>query len=124
MKHAVALPLALWVWVIFHGSVLCQRPAVVNLGAVFTFDSVIGRPAKVAMEAAVSDVNSDPRILNGTKLNLITGDAKCNVFIGSIASNFLILLSVFILVIAFCKYYYYFFSNSTMQVILARNNCS
>lgn len=82
----MALPLALWVCVIFHGSVLCQRPAVVNIGAVFTFDSVIGRPAKVAMKVAVSDVNSDPRILNGTELNLIMGDAKCSVFMGCIAA--------------------------------------
>lgn len=88
MRHVVALPLALWVWVIFHGSVLCQRPAVVNIGAVFTFDSVIGRPAKVAMKVAVSDVNSDPRILNGTELNLIMGDAKCSVFMGCIAGTF------------------------------------
>lgn len=106
MKHAVAQPLALWVWVIFHGSVLCQSPAVLNIGAVFTFDSVIGRAAKVAMEAAVSDVNSDPRILNETKLNLITGDAKCNVFIGSIAGTFKF-SSVLVLVIAFCNYYIY-----------------
>ncbi|RVX08528.1 Glutamate receptor 3.4 [Vitis vinifera] len=87
MRHVVALPLALWVCVIFHGSVLCQRPAVVNIGAVFTFDSVIGRPAKVAMKVAVSDVNSDPRILNGTELNLIMGDAKCSVFMGCIAEE-------------------------------------
>ncbi|KAJ1389240.1 Periplasmic binding protein-like I [Sesbania bispinosa] len=44
------------------------RPASVNIGAIFTFDSVIGKAAKAAMEMAVSDVNSDPKVLNGTKL--------------------------------------------------------
>ncbi|XVF85662.1 hypothetical protein PTKIN_Ptkin17bG0134300 [Pterospermum kingtungense] len=62
----------------------CQKPAVVNVGAVFTFDSVIGRAAKPAMEAAISDINANPTILNGTHLNLFMADADCNVFLGSI----------------------------------------
>jgi len=56
--------------VFLTGSVYCQSPAVVNIGAVFTFNSTIGRVAKVVMETAISDVNVDPRILNRTKLNL------------------------------------------------------
>ncbi|XP_010550509.1 PREDICTED: glutamate receptor 3.6 isoform X3 [Tarenaya hassleriana] len=55
------------------------RPDVVNVGAVFTFGSVIGRVIKVAMEAAVEDVNSSPSILNGTHLKIIMHDTK---FIG------------------------------------------
>ncbi|KAJ4891470.1 Glutamate receptor 3.7 [Raphanus sativus] len=61
----------------------CQRPQVVNLGAVFTFDSVIGRAAKVALEAAVSDVNADTSVLKDTELRLIMEDSSCNVFHGS-----------------------------------------
>ncbi|KAA0043456.1 glutamate receptor 3.7-like [Cucumis melo var. makuwa] len=73
-------------WAFLAGSACCQRPAVVNIGAVFTFDSIIGRAAKVAMEAAVSDVNADPSILNGTKLNLVMADTHCNVLVGSIGA--------------------------------------
>jgi ionotropic glutamate receptor len=42
----------------------------VNIGTVFTFNLVIGRVVRVMMEAAISSVNADPRILNGTKLKI------------------------------------------------------
>ncbi|CAN7006672.1 unnamed protein product [Brassica rapa subsp. trilocularis] len=61
----------------------CQRPKVVNLGAVFTFDSVIGRAAKVALEEAVSDVNADRSVLKETELRLFMEGSSCNVFHGS-----------------------------------------
>lgn len=67
--------------------VYCGRPSVVNVGAIFTFDSVIGNAAKAAMEMAVDDINKDPRILDGTKLNLIMEDSNCSVFIGSIKGS-------------------------------------
>ncbi|XP_022140487.1 glutamate receptor 3.7-like isoform X2 [Momordica charantia] len=38
------------------------------------------------MEAAALDVNADPTILNGTKLNLIMADTHCNVLLGSIGA--------------------------------------
>lgn len=63
------------------------RPASVNIGAVFAFDSVIGRAAKVAIEAAVADVNNDSSILRGTRLNLIMKDTNCSVFLGSVAGK-------------------------------------
>ncbi|XP_022776636.1 glutamate receptor 3.7 [Durio zibethinus] len=71
------------IWVSQSCFVGCQKPAVVNIAAIFTFDSVIGRAAKPAMEAAISDINATPRILNGTHLNLSMSDAYCNVFLGS-----------------------------------------
>ncbi|KAE8667243.1 Glutamate receptor 3.7 [Hibiscus syriacus] len=61
-------------------------PVSVNVGVVFSFDSVIGRAAKAAMEAAISDINETPTILNGTRLNLTMADANCNAFLGSIAA--------------------------------------
>ncbi|KAH6776088.1 glutamate receptor 5 [Perilla frutescens var. hirtella] len=67
-----------------HNIVYCEKPAEVRVGAVFTFDSVIGRGAKIAMEMAVEDVNSDPKILNGTELKVIMKDLSCSVFMGSI----------------------------------------
>ncbi|KAF3966631.1 hypothetical protein ACB098_06G096400 [Castanea mollissima] len=87
MKHSVILlPLVVLIWVFLNGSVYCQGPAVVKIGAIFTFNSVIGRAAKVAMETAVSDVNADRSILNGTKLELISEDANCSAFLGSVGA--------------------------------------
>ncbi|XP_027340391.1 glutamate receptor 3.7-like isoform X2 [Abrus precatorius] len=87
MKQLMILHLVTWSWVfLLCGIAHSQRPASVNIGAVFAFDSVIGRAAEVAMEMAVSDVNADPRVLKGTKLNLIKRDAMCNAFLGSIGA--------------------------------------
>ncbi|XP_034226272.1 glutamate receptor 3.6-like [Prunus dulcis] len=60
------------------------RPEVVNIGAIFTFDSVIGKIAKLAIALAVEDVNSDPEILNGTKLTLKMQNTKSSDFLGII----------------------------------------
>lgn len=90
MKQSRELCVLIWMLVV-NGSVWCQRPGVVKIGAVFSFNTVIGRASKPAMEAAVSDINQDPKILNGTKLHLITEDANCNVFLGGIEGNLKIL---------------------------------
>ncbi|PPR82720.1 hypothetical protein GOBAR_AA37996 [Gossypium barbadense] len=42
-----------------------SKPKVINIGALFTLNSVLGEAAKPAIQAAVDDVNSDPTILNG-----------------------------------------------------------
>ncbi|KAM0970087.1 hypothetical protein EV1_017986 [Malus domestica] len=60
------------------------RPDVVNIGAIFTFDSVIGKIAKLAITLAVEDVNSNPEILNGTKLTLKMQNTKSSDFLGII----------------------------------------
>jgi ionotropic glutamate receptor len=61
-----------------------QRPSAVTVGALFTYDSIIGRAARLAMEFAVDDVNADPTVLAGTSLNLITQDTNCSGFLGTI----------------------------------------
>ncbi|GKV13324.1 hypothetical protein SLEP1_g24351 [Rubroshorea leprosula] len=61
-----------------------SRPSVVNIGALLTFNSVIGRAARPAIEAAINDINSDPNILKGTKLNLILHDTNCSGFLGTV----------------------------------------
>lgn len=72
----------------FSGIISCQRlPEVVNIGAVLTYESIIGRVAKVAIEAAVADVNADKKILGGTRLNLIMENNNCNAFLGSIGGD-------------------------------------
>ncbi|KAK7346274.1 hypothetical protein VNO80_20789 [Phaseolus coccineus] len=53
-----------------------RTPRTVNVGALLSFNSTVGRVAKVAIEAAVDDVNSDATILNGTKLNILLLDTK------------------------------------------------
>lgn len=83
MKPSVIVLLPLLVLVFFVTFGCCQRPAVVNVGAVFTYNSVIGRAAKNAMEIAVSDINADHNILKGTKFNLSMEDTNCSVFMGS-----------------------------------------
>ncbi|CAA6673454.1 unnamed protein product [Spirodela intermedia] len=57
-------------------------PAVVNVGAIFTFNSTIGRAAKVAINAAVQDVNSDPSMLGATRLVVRMQDSSCSGFLG------------------------------------------
>lgn len=61
-----------------------SRPRVVNIGALFTYNSAIGRSAQPAIKAAIEDVNSDPDLLPGTRLNLILQDTNCSGFLGTV----------------------------------------
>lgn len=63
------------------------RPKSVNIGAFFTFNSVIGRALKPAITAAVDDINSNSSILHGTTINLIFYDTKCSGFVGTMGGN-------------------------------------
>jgi ionotropic glutamate receptor len=74
------------------------RPPSVTIGALFTFDSVIGRSARTAIQLAVDDVNGDPTVLRGTNLSVIFQDTKCSGFVGTIqGNNTLLICSVFFL---------------------------
>ncbi|KAL8240467.1 hypothetical protein R6Q59_013822 [Mikania micrantha] len=57
------------------------RPDVINIASILTFDSIIGKVAKIALQAAVEDVNSDPTILNGTKLKITFHDSNFSGFL-------------------------------------------
>lgn len=70
-----------------NASVLSSRPTTVNIGALFTYNSFIGRSVKPAIMAAVHDVNSDPSVLHGTKLNVSFYDTNCSGFIGTVDGN-------------------------------------
>lgn len=61
-----------------------SRPSVANIGTLYTYDSVIGKAAGPAIAAAVDDVNSDPTILPGTRLNLISHNTNCSGFLGTV----------------------------------------
>lgn len=65
----------------------CQRPAVVNIGAVLTYNSAIGEAAKETINLAVDDINEDSSVLGGTKLNLLMENSNCSVLIGSLKGN-------------------------------------
>jgi ionotropic glutamate receptor len=65
---------------------LRQRPSSVNVGALFTYDSFIGRAAKPAVKAAMDDVNADQSVLKGIKLNIIFQDSNCSGFIGTMGA--------------------------------------
>lgn len=67
------------------------RPSSVNLGALFTFDSIIGRAAKTAIELAVEDINSDSSILLGTRLNLLLRDTNFSGFLGTVEGTTMVI---------------------------------
>jgi hypothetical protein len=62
-------------------------PSEVAVGALFTYDSTIGRAAKLAIELAVDDVNSDGKVLPRTQLNLVPQDTNCSGFLGTIEGS-------------------------------------
>ncbi|CAH1435284.1 unnamed protein product [Lactuca virosa] len=62
------------------------RPAVVNIGAIFTFDSTIGRVAKVAIEEAVKDVNANSTVLRGSELRIEMRSSNCSGFLGMVGA--------------------------------------
>ncbi|CAN6711993.1 unnamed protein product [Malus baccata var. baccata] len=74
-------------WVLpfgFGSSNSSSRPAVVKIGAIFTFESTIGRVAKLAIQEAVKDVNSNSSILHGTKLAVNMQSSNCSGFLGMV----------------------------------------
>lgn len=61
-----------------------SKPDVVNVGAIFTFGTINGKVAKVAMKAAENDINSDPSVLGGRKLTISLHDSNYSSFLGII----------------------------------------
>ncbi|XP_047970099.1 glutamate receptor 3.2 [Salvia hispanica] len=61
-----------------------SNPDDVNIGAIFSFNTINGGVSKIGMEAAVEDVNSDPTILGGRKLVLSYHDSNFSGFLGII----------------------------------------
>lgn len=84
------------------------RPNVVNVGAIFSFDTTNGKVAKFAMKAAEDDINSDPSILGGRKLSVALHDSNYSSFLGfiggilfPISSYFQLFSSVYVRLISF-----------------------
>ena len=64
-----------------------QNITSINIGALYTYNSIIGRAARLAIELALEDVNSDRTILPDTKLNVISHDTNCSGFLATIEGN-------------------------------------
>lgn len=78
-----------------NASVSSSIPSVVNVGALFTLNSVIGRSAQPAIKAAIDDVNSDSSVLPETKLKLILHDTNCSGFLGTVEGIYFHSLSIY-----------------------------
>ena len=96
----------------YHGfpskgiSSVSTRPRTVNVGALMSFNSTVGRVAKVAIEAAVDDVNSDATILNGTELKILMLDTKLSTgFLGIVDCRFSQTRLFFFHSIHFCPFF-------------------
>ncbi|XP_073140260.1 glutamate receptor 3.3-like [Henckelia pumila] len=61
-----------------------SRPKIVNVGAILTLDSTIGKVAKIAIEEAVKDVNANSSVLSGTTLVVHIRNTNCSGFLGLI----------------------------------------
>lgn len=66
---------------------LNTRPAVVNVGAIFTFDSTIGKVAKIAIQEAVKDINENSTLLPGTQLRMEMRSSNCSGFLGMVGGK-------------------------------------
>lgn len=86
---AAAVLVVLWLAVAAAGAGAGERPSEVSIGALYTYDSVIGRAAGLAIELAVGDVNADRTVLAGTTLSLISQDTNCSGFLGTIEGQFI-----------------------------------
>lgn len=64
------------------------RPATVSVGAMLSLNSIVGKVAKVAIDAAVEDVNSDPSVLAGTKMRVKTQNSNYSGFLGIVEGKF------------------------------------
>lgn len=79
------------------------RPDVVSIASILTFTSIIGKVSKIALEAAIEDVNSDPSILNGTKLEITIHDSNYSGFMGMMAGKSLSACFVFNVVFVYIR---------------------
>ncbi|KAL9145102.1 hypothetical protein ABFS82_13G017500 [Erythranthe guttata] len=61
-----------------------EKKRVIDIGALYTVNSAIGRSAGPALVAAIDDVNSDTTILKGSMLNLVLQDTNCSGFLGTV----------------------------------------
>ena len=76
----------------------------INIGAIFSLDTINGKVAKIAMAAAAADVNSDPTILGASKLLLSVYDSNFSGFLGIIGGTYILYIPTFSEVGQFVQY--------------------
>lgn len=81
-----------------------RRPEIVNVGAMLAYNSIVGKVAKLALEAAVADVNSDPSILNGTKMVVTMQNSNFSGFLGIIEGMYDFIFKPFSLMYRLVKF--------------------
>lgn len=59
-----------------------------NIGALVSYETLIGQVAKQAIEMAVDDVNRDQSVLNGSQLVLHMLDTNCSALQGAASGMF------------------------------------
>lgn len=96
------------------GNVTARRPAFVHIGSIFTFNSTVGRAAKVAIDAAIDDINSNPSVLAGSKLVISLKDTNYSGFIGILEGKLVLL--VFFLIIVGAFHLIIFLENNSYEV--------
>lgn len=65
-----------------------EQDDIINIGAVFSFGTINGKVAKIAMASAAHDVNSDPTILPASKIVISMHDSNYSGFLGIIGGNY------------------------------------
>lgn len=74
--------------------------AFVNIGVLYSFNTSVGRIVKIAVEAAVDDVNNDPSILGKTKLKVSwQEDSKYRGFLSIAEGMTFIIFPLFLLIV-------------------------
>ena len=81
---------------------------VVNIGAIFTFSTINGKVAKIAMKAAEQDVNSDPSVLGGRKLAITLHDSNFSGFLSIVGGKLFFSFEIS------CLFIYYSFAHSVI----------
>lgn len=93
------IPWLVVTFLLFIGRVVCGgEDGDVNIGAIFSFGTTNGKVARIAMTAAVQDINSDPSILGGRKLNLYMHDSNYSGFLGIVGGKNHIYIFLFSLI--------------------------
>jgi hypothetical protein len=66
-----------------------NAPSVIHIGALVSYDTIIGNTAIKAIKMALDDINKDKNVLNTSQLVLHLLDTNCTAFTGVAAGNFL-----------------------------------
>ena len=72
-----------------HWNLIASSAAVgiIRVGALLDVDSALGKSCLDALQLAVNNVNSNPLLLNGFKLQLLPANSYCDAIAGASSGN-------------------------------------